>query len=88
MRLGIMIQPKKAPMIAPRVVAQKENERYFRIMAALEKPKDFRVPISSLSSSTIRFMEIRLTSTATRKNTRGNILDRLSILPASSIYSV
>ena len=53
-----------------------------------EKPKDLKVPISNLSSSTILFIETKLTKIATAKNKDGNKIAKLAILFASSIYSL
>ena len=64
MRLGIRLRPMNMPRTPPTNVAETENRPYFKAIAEFEKPSAFRVPISLLSSSTIRAMDIRLIKTA------------------------
>ena len=56
-------------------------------MAASPNPSAFRAPISARWSSTMRVMEVRELSAATRKNTTGNTVARSLILSASFVNS-
>ena len=77
---GMMYVPLTRPIIPPVKVAIPENNKYFRTIEELENPNDFKVPISIRSSSTILFIEIKLTRIATAKKTVGNIFDNPELL--------
>ena len=85
MKFGNITKPRAAPSNPPLTVAIDEKIIYFCMMCLFSKPSDFNVPISVRSSSTIRFIEIKLTKTATAKKIAGNSFDRFLILFVSSI---
>ena len=58
---------------------------YLNIICALLYPKDFSVPSSVLSSSTILVIEVNDTNIAIAKNTIGNTILKLSTLCVSCI---
>ena len=88
MTLGKIIAPNILPSTPPIIVAKKEYIKYLITICLLENPKDFSVPISVRSSSTILFIDTKLIKHATAKNKSGKILAKLAILPVSSTYSV
>ena len=72
-----------SPIPPPIIVARLAYIRYFLDICLLLYPKAFKVPISTLSSSTILDIEVKLIKAATKKNTTGNTSAKLATLSVS-----